>query len=245
MSKTKIKIRTFDFVDSKIVEADFFLEKIKEVSKNPITSRYYFSAFVSASRSVTFALQAVMKDIEGFTNWYEGKKYEMQKDDTLRFFVEVRNICQKIGYIPINSIKTKEFMVNPLPFFKDKFCSQENNDYKLYFDFGFDDDPINVPTEDVYSASHYYLTTLCQLIWECYEEFGKYIDPEDYYTLENMQDIGVSIEDWEEELGFPRGWTEGIPIEERVKALKNTVAKTQIDYLFLKYLNKSRCNQMY
>ena len=51
------------------------------------------------------------------------------------------------------------------------------------------------------------------------------------------------MDDIEEELGFPRKWTdiEGIPYEERVKMLRHHFEKdVTIDYVFEKYLGTNR-----
>jgi len=53
--------KSFDLVDEKLAEADFFLEKLRDSSTDFFAARCYFSAFVSPSRSVTFALQGVTK----------------------------------------------------------------------------------------------------------------------------------------------------------------------------------------
>ena len=65
---------SFDWVDEKLFESDFFLTKLEETAYNFSAARYYFSAFTSAARSVTFALQKVMKRIPGFDEWYLKKK---------------------------------------------------------------------------------------------------------------------------------------------------------------------------
>ena len=51
-------MRSFSPVDEKLEEADFFLEGMAASEKSWLRTRFLFSAFVSAARSVTFALQA-------------------------------------------------------------------------------------------------------------------------------------------------------------------------------------------
>lgn len=57
-------MRTFDHVDDKLIEADFFINKMSEEEIGWFEMRCYFSAFVSSARSVTFALQASMNGIK-------------------------------------------------------------------------------------------------------------------------------------------------------------------------------------
>src|SRR5438445_12753895 len=53
--------------------------------------KYYLSAFLSAARSVTFALQAELGDRAGFRDWYAGVQERMRNDARMRFFVEKRD----------------------------------------------------------------------------------------------------------------------------------------------------------
>ena len=76
--------RSFELVESKLVEANFFLEKLANV-KGFDAARFYFSAFVSAARTVTFALQAVMKSVEGFAEWYSKEQDSLKADPTARY----------------------------------------------------------------------------------------------------------------------------------------------------------------
>lgn len=59
--------RCFGVVEEKIGEADFFLDRLVECAEQAafVEARYYFSAFASAARSVTLALQASLSGVEG------------------------------------------------------------------------------------------------------------------------------------------------------------------------------------
>ena len=52
-------MRSFQSVENKIKESDFFLRCL-EVTKGPEII-YYLSAYLSAARSITFAMQVAMK----------------------------------------------------------------------------------------------------------------------------------------------------------------------------------------
>jgi hypothetical protein len=223
--------RSFDLVDDKLYEADFFQEKLVATDRNLIEARYYFSAFVAAARSVTFALQAVMSGIEGFDDWYRTKQEVLKGDKTAKFFHKARTESQHIGVNPLNG-DIRSFI-------------ESRGSSKRYFFSVNGIGPIpNAPDGDAVAACREYLVSLVALIFECYEQFGSVIDPDKYYTLQNLERLGLSIEDVEESLGFLRGWTyvsAGYD-EERVKALRRSVPGTQIDGLFVKYLKWNRAS---
>ncbi|MGA2207716.1 MAG: hypothetical protein ABSG10_13395, partial [Terracidiphilus sp.] len=59
--------QSFGIVEEKLREAEFFLDALHAAPRSSFEARCLFSAFVSAARSVTLALQATMKDIDGFS----------------------------------------------------------------------------------------------------------------------------------------------------------------------------------
>ena len=77
--------------EDKLNEARYFLNRMKEtIADNPVF-KYYLSAFLSAARSVTFALQAELADRPGFRDWYADAQERMRNDARMRFFVEKRD----------------------------------------------------------------------------------------------------------------------------------------------------------
>lgn len=214
--------RSFGVVDEKLAEADFFLDKMSEAQykANMFEMRCYFSAFVTASRSVTFCLKASLKGTDGFDEWYEQMETILKGDKTARFFKNTRNEIQKIGITPLNAGK----MVH---------SSHGRPIVKFYFSGS----PDEVPTDDVVSISKQYLKLIVGIIRECYNEFGNIIDPAKYYTLANLKRLNLTIEDVEDECGYPRGWTQvdGISEESRLELLKRDIPMSNIDHLFKKY----------
>ncbi len=75
-------MRSFDLVDFKVLEAHYFLEKMEGFVVFPEIN-YLFSAFVSANRSITFCLQAVLKSLEGFESWYATQQKDLKSDPSL------------------------------------------------------------------------------------------------------------------------------------------------------------------
>lgn len=219
--------KTFGLVDGKLAEADFFLAKLAGSGLNFFEVRCYFSAFVSSARSVTFALQFVMSDVSGFEYWYSEKQQILKADLNAKFFHAARNESQHIGINPVAGGSLKS-----LP------TGERGVEYYFAHDL-FDSKQI-VPATDVVSSCHNYMKLLVRIIWECYQTFGSVIDSVQYYKAENLAKQGLSIKDVEESLGFPRGWTDDIPDEERIRLLGKQVPEPEIDWLFEKYLGLNR-----
>jgi hypothetical protein len=220
--------RSFDLVDEKLAEADFFIEKLKDSATDFFAARCYFSAFVSAARSVTFALQGVMKSrVDGFDEWYERKQGELRRDPLARFFHDARTEVQHFGLNAAN--------VGHLKTVNGKSV------VKLYFGSSTHGVPLkNAPSCDVVTACARYLTSIVALVHECCEVFGPAIDPREYLTEENFHRLGRTIEDAEEEVIGVRGWTDvpGVPLEARWQMLRASVPDLQVGWIFEKYLGE-------
>jgi hypothetical protein len=216
--------RSFGIVDDKIIEADFFLEKLRDAGLNFLEARCCFSAFVSASRSITFALQSVMNEVQGFDTWYDQQQKNLKADPTARYFQRARTVLQHVGENPMSGGAT----------FRDdegRLC------VKYFFNPSDQDNHEEVPDCDVATACKTYLVLLLDLMKDCYRQFGPLIDPDQYYTLDNLRSLHISIEDVEEELGFPRGWTQvsGGSDEERLGALRRQISPSPIHTILEKY----------
>ncbi|MGA9364557.1 MAG: hypothetical protein WBW16_09340 [Bacteroidota bacterium] len=218
----------FDFVDDKLREADFFLERLRDTGSDFEHARFYFSAFVSASRSVTFVLQSVLADVDGFKSWYAEKQNALRAEPLAKFFLEVRNEVQKRGSNPLSSLSST-------------VSADQTRKIEYYFIYWFGESPKGLPDLDVATACEQYLTVLARLVYQCYRDFGSTIDPEQYYTLENLARLGLSVEDvLESELGFPRQWASSIDPEQVLRQIRDNAPKPDVDDLFLKYLGHDR-----
>ena len=220
-------MRSFGVVEDKIKEADFFLCKLSNTKDFLYGANYYLSAFLSASRSITFALQASISKIDDFQKWYEEQQVKLKQNDLARYFLETRNLSQKVGYYPISSGLYAKGKV------------------LYYFDHFLEDEIKSpIPKEDVMTACNLYFVLLLEIIRDCFQKFGHIIDPVLYFVY-NITEAGKSLEDIEEELGYPRGWTDSIPDEERIKILRQYFEKdVTIDYVFEKYLGTNRFGEI-
>ena len=108
----------FNRTNRKIRELNYNFENLKN-SQNVDEFETNFSAFIASGRSVTLALQtdadiSFDKDgnikrygnIDGFAEWYNTKKKEMQKDPLCKYFKDIRDIDLHTGNTAINSSYT-------------------------------------------------------------------------------------------------------------------------------------------
>lgn len=214
--------RSFDLVDLKVAEAEFFLERIPDCGYDFFAVRCYVSAFVSSSRSITFALQACLRDYEGFNAWYQERQNCLKQDPLAKFFNDFRRINQHIGDNVVS-------------------CGAGGPGRKtLYFFAPTVDLPV-VPSEDVESVCRKYFLTVLDLVYSCYLDFGPIVDPKQHYTEEHFSRMGKTVEDAEEELFGVRGWTEvsGYPDKYRWQALRDSMPGCQINHIFDTYLQKT------
>jgi hypothetical protein len=218
---------SFDWVDEKLCEADYFLTKMSENGSSPEIVRYNFSAFVSAGRSVTFALQAVKNHVNGLMQWYDERIEKMKIDPLSRFFITARNDVQKSGLNPVYSFQAPNSTLLRI------------TDYNLiYF---FDDPPEGLPDLSVYEACLRYMQELAALVHDAYLKFGPEIDPQQYYTLEHLVRIGQNIEDvLEDVMGIEKGSIEVNDVDEILKQVRSQMPTPNIDHIFIKYLGMDR-----
>jgi len=217
--------RGFRTVQDKVKESDFFLDKFKEsiASFSIIDANYYFSAFVSAARSITFALQACMSKYPGFGEWYPERQKRLAESLLAKLFVKIRNHSQKVGNIPLSY---------------SGFSSGGKRECLARF-YPTEDFP-SLPEGDVVSVATNYLIVVLEIIHEFYSDFAPYVNPDVVFTKEGLNKLGWTIDDLEESLGLPRGWT-GIPDwgddkdDVRLHLLRREAALEEMSHYFEKY----------
>lgn len=213
--------RSFSVVDQKVAEAGFFLKKLKGVDLDFFAARCYVSAFVTSARSITYALQAVMKPVPRFHDWYRNRQEEMRANPLARFFHNLRTVSHHIGD---NLASGGSAGPNQSP----RFWFMPTKDIS------------EVPQDDVVTACESYYKTMVELVYNCYLDFGTEINSHQYYTAEHFAKLGKTIEDAEEEVFGIRGWTHvaGYPDEARWQAIRDQMIGCEIDEIFLEYLGK-------
>jgi hypothetical protein len=180
-------------VSYKIGEADYFLEELKRTHPWEEKFNYIFSAFVSALRSITFSLQFVMKKYPNFDDWYVSRQERLRKSKLAKAFVEFRNQAQKTGIIPIAAAGG---FFEGIFYDSTKFYIPTNSEIK------------EVPDGNVVELSEKCLIEVLSIVAECYKDFDVYIDPRAFFTERALEKLNWTIEDVEESLDFPKGYTD-------------------------------------
>ena len=210
-------VYSFDIVEQKVRESEFFLKKMVESGQQWFEFSCYLTAFLSAARSITFALQR-FNHINGFREWYESKQETLKKDTLAKFFIEIRNDNVHGGSVPISGAI----------FFHDKAV------YRFR-------DTDNLEQEDVVTNCRIQFVKLLEIVYDCYVKFGIHIDPQQYFTKENFETKGLDIDDAEISIW---GWVmtsyieEGMDEDDRWYELRSKVGECEINHLFKAYLNK-------
>ncbi len=112
----------------KLNEAKFFWDKVEAASINSAEQAFYFSAFFSAFRSITFVLQSQYKRYPGFPAIYDRVLAYLASNDLFGDLKEARNISLKEGAkVPAlvtkfsngETLDTIIYECDPLPFTDD------------------------------------------------------------------------------------------------------------------------------
>jgi len=220
--------RPISIVEYKVQQAHFFLEKVQQAELNFFAAQCFVDAFASAARSITFSMQAVISDVPGFAEWYKERQSALKDDPIYRFFNQYRRVSTHIGDTVVRG----------------GTLEREDSDRRVtkYFFLPIPDLP-EVPQQDVLSICTQHFTTLLDLVFNAILSFKYQLDDRWYFTTENFSRLGKTVEDAEEELGFPRGWTAiggSFSETERWKALRHTqTVGCQLNDLFARYLGKT------
>jgi len=213
---------SFDVVDEKVAETEFFLRKMAEANADGREFRWCHSAYLSAARTVTFALQR-MKTLPGFDAWYEPHQEKLRRDPVARLLKEARDSHVHGGTHPVGGAMidggqaTYDFDRNLLP-------------------------GSTAHAQDVLSACIENFVLLLQIVHDFYcSPFGPEVDPQQYYTREHFEKLGKDIEQAEGEV---HGWVmqsyidDGMDEDDRWYELRGRVGECSINHLFYSYLGR-------
>ena len=201
----------FWLIDGKLCEADFFLEKMR-TAPDLDEARYYFSAFLSATRSVTFAVQKCLRGLGDFDTWYKERQAELAAHPMAKYFHTVRNESIHEGLNPL-----EQHVKGTGGIIASDFYLREG-----------------APERNVVVACRSYMSILVRIAGTAYQRFWTSVDLPAELTPENLAARRQTIEDIEEEFGYPRGWSASRPLGERLAWMKE-FSKTQIERLAQRY----------
>jgi hypothetical protein len=222
--------QSFGVVEDKVRETEFFLEKLRVSVPMSSESQYYFSAFVSAARSVTFALQATMDGIPGFEDWYGKAQVSLRADPLVPLFKEIRNDCTHKGINHLNRV-TLEHLTEYL---RGQMREENDSHVIVLADVHCDEKTI---LADAVKASTSYFISLLQVVFECYLKFKCVVDPRWHFTRDNFRAMGKGLADALGEIGLPPIWASCAPSEDvGWRALRSQQPPCLINDLFRRYL---------
>lgn len=191
--------RSFGLVEEKLREAEYFLNLLSESRRHSQEAKFCFSAFVSASRSVTFALQACLKGVEGFEEWYSTAQSNLKADLLAPHFVEFRNSIQKTGENPIGRVDEANL--------RNYLAAQLNGNAPRHILVH----PATQEMIDAVGACEAYLTSIARIIYDCYINFRTVVDPQWHFTEDAFESAGRTFNDALQELGYPPSWSNALP----------------------------------
>jgi hypothetical protein len=225
--------QSFGVVEEKLREAGFFLDQLTTAGPLSIEARFHFSAFVSAARSITLALQATLNDTDGFNAWYEQAQGRLKLDPLARFFVEIRNDSVHKGLNPLNRVTLVHLRENLL----DQFRRTNPSHVIVLPDAATGKGTI---LADAMQASSEYFKSLVEVIFDCYDRFRYVVDPRWYFTRENFAARGKTLDDALEELGFPRTWlSDAISETDGWRVLRTQQPACPINDIFWRYAGRT------
>lgn len=224
---------SFGVVEEKLQEAEFFLHHLRQSATHSIDARFFFSAFVSAARSVTLAMQASLHTVAGFDEWYKGVQQMLKADLLAPYFVEIRNDVIHKGINPLNQV-TVEHLQEHLSM---QFRQRDRSHVLLVPSLGESDATV---LADADTACSSYLKSLVAVVFECYSRFRTVVDPQWYFTEENFVVMGRTLRDAVVELGFPAEWADCAPDGQAAwRVLRRQQPPCAINDLFDHYLGKT------
>jgi hypothetical protein len=211
---------TFDAVDEKVAEAEFFLRRMVDAGMDMFAFKCFLSAYLSAARTATLALQQ-FNDLPGFETWYRPHRERLRADPVARFLLDARNAHLHGGPNPVSGGRF------------------QGGGTQYFFSTATCDDGTGLA--DVVSTCRGHFVILLEIVLDCYAKLGVHVDPQQYYTKEHFASLSRSIEHAETEVW---GWvmesleSEGYDEDDRWHELRSRVGECQINHLFYSYLGR-------
>src|ERR1043166_2964389 len=179
--------KPFWLIDGKLREAHFFLEKLR-YAPDLDEARFYFSAFTSAARSITYSLQCCIKGLPDAEAWWEAQRRKLIRDSIAKYFHSIRN---QINHVGLNPLQTRSHSL-----------TMPHADYLLGDD--------KAPELDVLKAAAHYIKLLTDISASTYNKFWKFLNLPLNMTPDDFRARGLNFEEVEEEFGFPSGYFAGV-----------------------------------
>src|SRR5260370_26474134 len=186
----RVRLSSLLLVEERLLEAEYFARRLRRVWSAPFG--YELNAFLSAARSVTFLMQKEMAHVPGFPDWWAGKQRQLKADPVAWFFLELRNFSQKQGRISLVGSGS----------------GRAGRRWSYRFAGNAAPVPPQLLCRDAADCCREHVANLATVVLGCTEAFPYATCPRRALTPEGGRGLGLSIEDIETILGFPRGWTD-------------------------------------
>ncbi len=207
---SKIRLTSLLLVEERLLEAAYFAQRLKQ-QRDSDRFRYELNAFLAAARSVTFVLQKEMSAVAGFARWWDRQRKALAEDPAAVYFLKLRNFSQKEGRVSVVG-------------------STSTSGRKRRWSYRFAGNEDRVPAillhRDVAECCREHVSKLAKIILDCTDVFPHHSCPRRALTAEGIAALKLSLEDIEETIGLPRGWTKiDDPAGEtrRIEALRDEV----------------------
>lgn len=212
-----LRLTNLLLVEEKLLEAEYFSRRL--YSQGDVQKAHYeLNAFLSAARSVTFLIQKELAHVSEFKEWWTEQRAILARDEAARFFLELRNFSQKEGRVslvsmPVGRLRRKRWV--------------------HYFAGTPERVPAVLLNKDAADCSREHLRKLASIVIGCTEKFPYHTCSKRALTEEGVKALGIAIEDVEEALGYPRGWTASpeFPLSDRLRVLAHHVDGLDFDAL--------------
>jgi len=182
------KFTSLLLVEGRLLEARYFCGKLARVRADPFA--YELNAFLSASRSVFELLRSEMARVPGFKDWWADALATFLADEAASFYYGLRNfsfhqgrVALVGGSLPNTRRWTYRFISNPDPV------------------------PADLQRRDVADCCREHLAKVAAVVLRFADTFPAYACPQRNFTVEGLRLRNLSVDDVEEMLGFPRGYT--------------------------------------
>lgn len=211
---------TFETVDEKMAEAEFFLGKMCNAGAFGREFKWYFSAFLAATRTSTLGLQQ-FKHLPGFESWYEPHRSKLAASKLAKEFLLMRNDHIHGGDYPVGGSS-----------------AGGGQAAKHYFPRISSRGKHSLGDQDIVSASRDYFILLLEIVYDCYVQLGVHIDPQQYFTRQHYRG-GIDQAECE-----VHGWVctslidDGFDEDGRWHELRSYVGECTINHLFYSYLGR-------
>lgn len=205
----KIRLTSLLLVEERLLEAQYFARRLTRQRAGD-GFRYELNAFLSAARSVTFLLQKEMARVPRFRAWWDAQRLLLASDAAAVFFLRLRNFSQKEGRVSVVG----------------GYSSSGRRRWSYRFAGNADPVPPTLLNRDIAGCCREHVAKLARVVLACTDAFPYQTCPRRALTPDGVRALKLSLEDVEESLGFPRGWTDiGAPLshDRRVYALREHV----------------------